>query len=153
MRDRSRVTHQPEELPRALGHQQFQLLSHSENWCIGAALTTCDCRETVSTETDYCSIDSVPYRLTQSDFVDMDFEFLHMQPEASSFAFDPVRGILVDIADPESVDGDWLMYIHSDMKIDGQRLYELQLLVNATGQITICSDTDRYSIIAGYPTC
>ena len=126
---------------------------HSANWCIGAALTTCDCTETDSTEADYCSIDSVPYRLTQSDFVDMDFDFLHMQPKASSFAFDPVRGILTDIADPESVDGDWLIYIHSDMKVDGQRLFELQLLVNATGQMSICSDTDRYSIIAGYPTC
>lgn len=128
---------------------------HNVNWCIGAALITCDCTETDPTEADFCSIDSIPYRLTQSDFADMSFEFLHMQPIASSFAFDPVRGIPVDVADAETVDGDWLFYVHSDAgtEIGGKRLFELQLSLNATGKMSICADDDRFSIIAGYPIC
>ena len=128
---------------------------HDVNWCIGAALTTCDCTETDPTEADFCSIDSIPYRLTQSDFADMSFEFLHMQPIASSFAFDPIRGIPVDIADAETVDGDWLIYIHSDAgtQIGGKRLFELQLSFNATGKMSICADDDRARIIGGYPIC
>jgi len=129
--------------------------SHNVNWCIGAALVTCDCMEADPTEADFCSIDSIPYRLTQSDFVDMNFEFMHMRPTASSFAFDPVRGIPVDVADAESTDGDWLFYIHSDAgtKIDGKRLFEMQLSLNATGSTSLCADDDRFSIIAGYPIC
>ena len=126
---------------------------HDANWCIGASLSLCDCMETVTTEADFCSIGSVPYRLVQSDFVDMDYEFIHMNPTDSSFAFDPVRGIVVDIADAESVDGDWLFYLHSDEKVDGVRLYELELSMYATGRMSICADDDRYSIIAGYPIC
>ena len=132
---------------------------HGANWCIGASAPpktgACDCMETVTTEADFCSIDSVPYRLVQSDFVDMSYEFMHMQPTASSFAFDPVSGIVVDIADAESVDGDWLFLMHSDMTASGsnQRLFELQVKLNTTGRASICSDDDRYSMIGGYPVC
>lgn len=132
---------------------------HGANWCIGASAPPktgpCDCMETVTTEADFCSIDAVPYRLLQSDFVDMSFEFMHMQPAASSFAFDPVSGVLVDIADAESVDGDWLFYVHSDMKASGSnlRLFELQVSMNATGRAKICADDDQHSLIGGYPVC
>ncbi len=132
---------------------------HDDDWCIGASLppktAPCDCMETVTTEADFCSIDSVPYRLVQSDFVDMSYEFIHMRPAASSFAFDPVSGIVVDIADAESVDGDWLFYVHSDMTNSGNNLalFELQVSMNATGYAKICADDDRQSIIGGYPIC
>jgi prepilin-type N-terminal cleavage/methylation domain-containing protein len=133
--------------------------SHNVNWCIGASLppktAPCDCTETVATEADFCSIDSVPYRLVQSDFVDINYEFLHMQPTSSNFAFDPVRGIVTDVADAESVDGDWLFYIHSDSKQNGKRRYELELSMFATGRMSICAEDSslRSSIIGGYPVC
>jgi len=128
---------------------------HNVNWCIGAALITCDCTEADSTQADFCAIDSIPYRLTQSDFVDMSFEFMHMRPLSSSFAFDPVRGIPIDVADAESVDGDWLFLMHSDAgtKIEGKRLYEIQLGLNATGNASLCTDDDRFTIIGGYAIC
>ncbi len=131
--------------------------SHNVNWCIGASLppqtAPCDCTETVATENDFCSIDSVPYRLTQSDFVDMNFEFLHMNPVQSNFSFDPIRGIVVDIADAESVDGDWLFYLHSNEGSGSTREFELQIKVNITGRSTICTDDDRRRTIGGYPIC
>jgi prepilin-type N-terminal cleavage/methylation domain-containing protein len=120
-----------------------------------AKTAPCDCTETVATEADFCSIDSVPYRLVQSDFVDINYEFLHMQPTSSNFAFDPVRGIVTDVADAESVDGDWLFYIHSDSKQNGKRRYELELSMFATGRMSICAEDSslRSSIIGGYPVC
>jgi len=111
--------------------------------------------ETVATESDFCSIDSVPYRLIQSDFVDINYEFMHMRPSSSNFSFDPVRGIVTDVEDAESVDGDWLFYIHSDSKTDGKRRYELELSMNATGRASICAEDSslRSGIIGGYQTC
>ncbi len=132
---------------------------HNVNWCIGASLppktAPCDCTETVPTENDFCSIDSVPYRLVQSDFTDISHEFMHMNPTDSSIAFDPVRGIVTDIANAESVDGDWLFYIHSDSKQNGKRRYELELSLYATGRTSICAEDSslRNSIIGGYPKC
>jgi type IV fimbrial biogenesis protein FimT len=131
--------------------------SHNPNWCIGASLppqaAPCDCTVTDTTAGDFCSIDSIPYRLTQSDFVDMSYEFMHMNPISSNFSFDPIRGIVVNIADAESVDGDWLFYIHSNEGSGSARLFELQIMVNITGRSTICTDTDRESIIGGFPEC
>lgn len=132
---------------------------HDDDWCIGASLapqsTPCDCRETDPTDVDFCSIDSVPYRMVQTDFLNMSEEFIHMNPAASNFSFDPIRGIVTDVADPESVDGDYLFYVHSPRKnADNKRLFELQMRVNVTGHVSICTDPGgRASSVGGYPTC
>ena len=135
---------------------------HNSNWCIGLSMspqsTPCDCEEDDPEELDFCSIDSVAYRLEQPDFVNMGDEFIHMKPNSSSFAFDPVRGILADVLDIESVDGDYLFYLHSDRKETGtnRRLYELQLNMYITGRMDICTDKDsrnRQRLVGGYPIC
>lgn len=132
---------------------------HSSNWCIGVSLspqsTPCDCTETNEGDPDFCSVDSVPYRLVQTDFTNMGDDFIHMRPNSSSFAFDPVRGILIDVLDSESVDGDYLFYLHSDRKEVGTntRLYELELSMYITGRMDICTDDDRARLIGGYPIC
>jgi type IV fimbrial biogenesis protein FimT len=136
---------------------------HNSNWCIGASLSPkaspCDCTETNSAHVDFCSIDSVAYRLVQTDFVNMGDEFIHMRPNASSFAFDPVRGIVVrsddEVLERESIDGDYLFYLHSDRKETGTntRLYELQLKMYITGRMDICTDDDRQRLVGGYPIC
>jgi hypothetical protein len=86
-------------------------------------------------------------------------EFIHMRPNASSFAFDPVRGIVVrsddEVLERESIDGDYLFYLHSDRKETGTntRLYELQLKMYITGRMDICTDDDRQRLVGGYPIC
>ena len=172
MMEKRRVTAAAEEITSFIAYVQSEAVKrnevvnfswytsggHSDQWCIGASLAPqsipCNCRETDPTDADFCSIDSVPYRMVQTDFMDMGDDFIHMRPSASNFSFDPIRGIVVDIADAESVDGDYLFYVHSDLRAgSGKRYYELQIQVNLTGRTTICSDDDRESIIGGYPTC
>ena len=132
---------------------------HNKNWCMGASMfpqnTPCDCEETDDTQADYCSIDGVSYRWVQSDFANADYDFIHMNPNDSSFAFDPIRGIVVDIEDTESTDGDYLFYVHSDMKNEqnNKRLYELQIRMSLTGRATICTDDDRDRVVGGYAIC
>jgi hypothetical protein len=83
----------------------------------------------------------------------MDQEFMHMRPSESDFSFDPVRGIITDIDDSESVDGDYLFYLHSDRGSGGSRLFELQIKMLITGRVSICTDDDRKRLIGGYPEC
>lgn len=129
---------------------------HTRDWCIGATLgaTACDCRETVTTEADFCAIEGLPYRIVQTDFVAVDFELLHFHPDLpqGSFAFDPVRGLIIN-NDSRLFSNSYFLYLHNDMKIDNKRLYELQVKLNITGRISICADDDRRSIIGGYGPC
>ena len=128
---------------------------HSEQWCIGIIEgdTPCDCRKTAPGDANYCAVDGVPYRLQQTDFVDINFEFMHMNPPVGSFAFDPVRGIMTNVSSTEVLDGDWLFYLHSNEGSGATRAYELEIWASITGRVSICADTYRKSIIGGYPEC
>lgn len=128
---------------------------HNPNWCIGVTEggTACDCEETVETEADFCAIDGIAYRLIQTDFVDMGFEFMHMNPTVGSFAFDPVRGIMTNISSNEIIDNDSLFYLHSDGGSGSSRMYELEIWAGITGRVSICTDTYRSSIVGGYQKC
>jgi type II secretory pathway pseudopilin PulG len=132
--------------------------SHSTDWCIGASLAAipCNCRQDDSTQANFCAVDGVEHRLQQADFTDVSAEFMHMNPTASYFAYDPIRGWLVDMPNlhqAEILDDDYLFYVHSAAGSGSTRLFELQLKVNITGRISICADTDRVSLIGGYPEC
>lgn len=128
---------------------------HSAQWCIGITEggTACDCMETVASEADFCAIDGISYRFQQTDFVDIDFEFMHMNPAVGSFAFDPVRGIMTNISSSEIIDDDALFYVHSSEGSGETRDYELEIWASITGRVNICADTYRKSIIGGYPKC
>lgn len=128
---------------------------HNVNWCIGAIVggTACDCTETVTTEADFCAIDGLSTRMVQADFVDINFEFMHMNPNTGNFSFDPVRGVLANISSAEIVDNDYLFYVHSDEGSGTSRDYKLELWLNITGRIAICGDATRQSIISGYAEC
>lgn len=128
---------------------------HNRDWCMGAVLDddACDCRETDPAENDFCEIDDVPYRLVQTDFTDIDYELMHMNPAIGNFAFDPVRGVITDISSTEIIDDDWLFYVHSDEGSGSSRDYELEIRLNVTGRVRICTDPYRKKIIGGYPTC
>lgn len=127
---------------------------HSENWCIGLKLgdDACDCMETTTTDSDFCEIDGAPQRLTQSDFVDMDYEFFYASDNDSSFSFDPVRGLVTN-NEANLFTNSYMYYLQNDMKVGGKRLYELQVRINRTGRINICANDDRQSMIGGYPEC
>ncbi len=128
---------------------------HSAGWCIGVTEgdTACDCTETDTTAADFCAIDGQPQRLVQTDFVDVNFEFMHMNPASGNFTFEPVRGSMSHWSNNEVVDNDYLFYVHSSEGSGSTREFELQLRVKVTGRVYLCTATDRRRIIGGFPTC
>lgn len=128
---------------------------HSSGWCIGVTEgnTACDCTETDTTAADFCSIDGQPQRLVQTDFVNMNFEFMHMNPNSGNFTFEPVRGSMSSWSSNEVVDNDYLFYVHSSEGSGSSREFELQLRVKVTGRVYLCTDTGRRRLVGGFTTC
>ena len=96
----------------------------------------------MTTESDYCEIDDVPFLLSQTDFVDITEEFMHMNPSNGSFSFDPIRGVMTNTSSDEIFDDDHLFYVHSSDGSGSSREFELQLQMNITGRVRICTDTE-----------
>jgi len=128
---------------------------HNANWCIGASLgaDVCDCTETVTTESDYCEIDDVPFLISQTDFVDITEEFMHMKPIVGNFSFDPIRGVITNTSSDQIIDEFALFRVHSSDHGGSTREFELRLQMNITGRVRICTTTNRVRIVGGYPTC
>ena len=115
--------------------------SHHDEWCIGAVIgdTACDCTETDSSANDYCAIDGQEFVLDNTATNDM--EFLHSLTGDGAYAFDPIRGLFLDLDDSLT------MEMHSD-----SRGYKLNLIVNNTGRVILCSDDSSHSV-PGYDIC
>jgi prepilin-type N-terminal cleavage/methylation domain-containing protein len=139
--------------------------SHSDNFCIGISSAPkampCDCRVSDPSATNFCAIaassasagDGQAYRLSKADFVDINNEFLHMRPATGHFAFDPVRGVVANWSDTDIVDDDYLFYMHSNEGSGWSRLFALEVSLNMTGRMEICSQTSRRTTIGTYPPC
>ena len=115
--------------------------SHHDEWCIGAVIgdTACDCTETSSSASDYCAIDGQLFVLDNSATDNM--ELLHALDGDGAYAFDPIRGLFQDLDDSLT------MEMHSN-----SRDYKLNLIVNNTGRVTLCSDDTSHSV-PGYGVC
>lgn len=136
----------------------WESLGHGDEWCVGASLPPqsmpCNCMETDTTKPGFCSIDGAAFRLVQADFVDEDFEFVHWFPESGNFSFDPVRGIMDNLSSNDILSTTKpLVYFHSSEGTGSSRMYELELDINISGRVDICSDDYRKSIVAGYTKC
>jgi len=114
---------------------------HHDEWCIGAVLgeTPCDCTEASSAASDFCAIDTQKFVLDNTAAEDM--ELVHAVTGDGAYSFDPIRGLLVDLDDSLT------MELHSD-----SRDYKLNLMVNNTGRVIICSDDADHNI-PGYDVC
>ena len=131
--------------------------SHSADFCIGLSAPPknedCDCRVDDPASADFCSIDTVPYRLSKVDFVRVDHEFMHLRPAVGRFTFDPVRGIVDSWSDPKIVDSDWLMYMHSHDGSGSSRLYGIEFRLAMTGRLDVCQQRYRQTRVGAYPEC
>lgn len=174
-RDKRQLTSAAEQISSFLVHAQGEAIKrneqvtvswftpggHATGWCVGAVLEDdpCDCLETDPTDPDFCEIDGAPYRLVQTDFTNINYELMHMNPETGSFSFDPVRGVAVRSSATtntqwtEIFDGDYLYYVHSDEGSGSTREFELQIQLDITGRVRICTSTGRQRIVGGYPEC
>jgi Tfp pilus assembly protein FimT len=117
------------------------LRTDHDQWCIGAVMDTapCVCTETSPTSADYCTIDGQKFVLDNSDTNNR--EFLHEIEGDGAYAFDPIRGLLQD------PDDSLTMQVHSD-----SRDYKLNLMVNNTGRVVLCSMDDSHDV-PGYDIC
>ena len=49
--------------------------------------------------------------------------------------------------------GEYWMYLHSSQKYDNVRNFEIEIRISVTGQVSLCTDDSRRSIVAGYEIC
>lgn len=112
-----------------------------DDWCIGAVTGTaaCDCTESNTEAADYCQIASQPFILNNSHAGDM--ELMHSMSGDGSYAFDPVRGVFMDMDDSLTV----------EMRSKSES-FRLNMVVNSTGRVMLCSDDAEHGV-PGYPTC
>ena len=112
-----------------------------DDWCIGAVTgeTPCDCAETSSTDSDFCAIDAQRFVLDNTSSNNL--ELVHAVTGDGAYAFDPIRGLFQDLDDSLTLE------LHSN-----SRDFELNLMVNNTGRVTLCSDDTSHKV-PGYGVC
>ena len=170
-REKRRLTAAAEDITSYVGYAQSLAIkkgqpvsvswsgsaNHSDDFCIGISAppkdADCDCTETDPAAAGFCSVDGTPYRLSKTDFVEVGHEFMHFRPASGHFSFGPVRGVVSSWSDNEIVDGDWLMYMHSNDGTDSDRLFALELSMAITGRVQVCQQANRRSRLGAYPEC
>jgi type IV fimbrial biogenesis protein FimT len=110
------------------------LRANHEEWCIGAVInagdTACDCTQDLS-----CTIDGQEFVLNQD--LSNGSELMH-NITGGAYSFDPVRGLS---------NASLTMELHTD-----SRDFKLNLMVNNTGRVILCSDEADHAI-PGYDIC
>lgn len=129
----------------AMKTNQLVTVSYSRtdtnDWCVGATTgaTACDCTETDDTAADFCQIASQPMLINEGHAGDRDL--VYAMTGDGSYAFDPIRGLFMDLDDSLTV----------DLRSQSQD-FRLNLNVNNTGRVTLCSP-DADHAIPGYEMC
>ena len=151
MVDKRQLTHSAEQLASFVNSMQsistrtnqvvtvsYERNGHNQ-WCIGAVInaddTACVCTQTSSSASDYCAIDGQKFVLDES--LSNGSQLMH-SITGGSYSFDPVRGLS---------DASFTMELHTD-----SRKFKLNLMVNNTGRVILCSKDDSH-VIPGYDVC
>ena len=117
--------------------------SHTDQdeWCLGAVsgTTACDCTQINAAANDYCQIASQPFILSNAQTNDL--ELMHDMAGDGAYAFDPVRGLFMDLNDGLTVE---LRSPSED--------FRLNLIVNSTGRVILCSEDSSHAV-PGYSIC
>ena len=112
-----------------------------DDWCVGAVAgeTACVCSQGDPEEADFCQIGSQPYVINAGHAGDLGV--MHSVTGDGAYAFDPIRGFFRDLDDSLTME---LRSLSGD--------FRLNVLVNNTGRVTICS-VDESHAIPGYAVC
>jgi len=113
----------------------------SDVWCIGAVSgdEACNCTVTDVDAENFCKIASQPFILDNSHAGDR--ELVHAISGDGAYAFDPIRGLFVDLDDS----------LEFELRSNNED-FRLNLLVNNTGRVILCSG-DASHAVPGYPDC
>lgn len=153
MMEKRQVTNSAEQLASFINTAQRVAVESNEvvtisyartgikDWCIGAITgeEVCDCTETNTAAEGYCQIATQPFIISNDQTGDLDL--VHDIEGDGAYAFDPVRGLFLDLDDSLSLE---LRSKNAD--------YRLNLLVNSTGRVRVCSE-DAAHAVPGYETC
>ena len=112
-----------------------------DDWCVGAisGTTACDCTEIDNTAGDYCQIASQPFVLNAGHTGNL--ELMHGMTGDGAYAFDPIRGLFMDLDDSLTV----------EMRSPSED-FRLNLQVSSTGRVLLCSDDSSHDV-PGYAVC
>jgi Tfp pilus assembly protein FimT len=115
--------------------------SGHDDWCVGATegAVPCDC--TGEDPEAACEIATQPFVLNNGHAADRELVHAMGASNSGSYSFDPVRGFAPDL------DGNLTMELHSN-----SRDFRLNLVVNSTGRVILCSGDSTRSI-PGYQAC
>lgn len=113
----------------------------SDDWCVGAVGgdSACNCAVTDTSSDSYCQIGSQKFVIDNNSSKNRDI--LHNVDGDGAYAFDPVRGLLVDLDDSLKME---LRSQSGD--------FRLNMMVNSTGRVVLCSDNADHAV-PGYEVC
>ena len=113
----------------------------ASSWCIGMVVgtTACNCTQTSAEASDYCAVDAERSVLGSADLGDLGQ--LHSVSGDGAFAYDPIRGLFVDLDDS------------MELKLrSNSGAFRVNVQVNNTGRVTMCSDSSDHDV-PGYSLC
>lgn len=113
-----------------------------DEWCIGAVSgeTACNCAVTDPDDVNFnCQIGSQTYILDNSHAGDR--ELVHSVTGDGAYAFDPIRGLFVDLDDS----------LQMELRSPSDQ-FRLNVVVNNTGRVILCSNSADHAI-PGYAVC
>lgn len=151
--EKRQVTSGAEQLSAFLSAAQLEAVKRNENitlsysrtdsdtWCLGSisGVTACDCTETVPTAAGACVIDSQLRVFTDAN-LNYPAIMNGMQGDGA-FAYDPVRGLLVDLTDALTLE-----------LVSRTGKYALNVQLSVTGRLKTCSK-DSSTKVPGYDEC
>ncbi len=97
------------------------------DWCYGLKLnTTCDCKETDSSDPSYCEIDGAPWIVSSAEFPGTKL-VNNVLPYGGTLSINPVRGTIVEGAGNVTFSTDSMA---------------LRIVTSGLGHMNMCSPTD-----------
>jgi len=152
--EKRQVTSGAEQLKAFLSAAQIESVKRNEsiavtysrsavdNWCLGmtAGTAACDCTIADPADSDACLIDGELRLFSNANLNHPDI--MNAMIGDGSFAYDPVRGLLLDHTDQVSL----------QLKSPDQTSYALDVEVSVTGEVKICSPSNA-TAVPGYASC
>jgi Tfp pilus assembly protein FimT len=153
--DKRRVTSGAVQMASFLSSAQMESVKRGEQisvkynmtstdiWCLGliSGNASCDCRVAVD-ESNACLIDG-QLRVFSHDSINNPAIMNNISGGGGDarFAFDPVRGLLVDHSDAFKAE-----------MVSAENIYALNVEVNTSGRVVVCSDNSSHKV-PGYDVC
>ena len=116
----------------------------ANDWCIGASAgSKCEC-----TQANSCLINGQEFVIDNGSASDRDLFHTFSGGDGDAYGVDPVRGLVVnetgEVLSPAN---------YPELKLrSNSDDFRLNLRVNGTGRVTLCSDDAAHSV-PGYPVC